>query len=39
MKEEMEEIFKSLDETNKDIINLVAKGMLVSQKTKEEKNE
>lgn len=35
--EEMKEIFNNLTEENKDILNMVAKGMQIAQKTEIEK--
>ena len=35
-KEEMEEIFNKLTEENKDILNMVAKGMEIAQENKKE---
>lgn len=33
-KEEMEKLFNNLTEENKDIINMVAKGMVIAQENK-----
>lgn len=35
-KEEIEEIFNNLTEENKDILNMVAKGMQIAQENKKE---
>lgn len=37
MKEEMEKTFNELTEENKDIINMIAKGMEIAQKEREGK--
>lgn len=36
MEEKMEEIYNQLNEENKNILNMVAKGMEIAQKNKEE---
>lgn len=37
MKEEIEKTFNELTEDNKDILNMIAKGMEIAQKEKENK--